>query len=51
MKINKKDFIEALSKIEVVLEDEDEDERARRRMEQAPTEDEDALASLIDEII
>ena len=49
-KYNKKDFIQALSKIEVVLEDKDEDERARRRMEQACTEDEGALASLIDEL-
>ena len=49
-KYNKKDCIEALSKVKVVLKDEDEDERVRRRMEQARTEDEGALASLIDEL-
>ena len=47
---NKKEFIKALGKVKVQLNNKDEEERGRRRMEQACTEDEGVMASLIDDL-
>ena len=49
-KYNKADFIDALRKVEIRLEDEDEEARGRRRMEDARSEDEGVMASIIDEL-
>ena len=49
-KFSKKEYLEALAKVEVRLADEDEDARARRRMEEARSEDEGVMASIIDEL-
>ena len=49
-KYDKKEFISALSKVEVKLDYEDKKERAKRRMEQARSEDEGTMAAIIDKI-
>ena len=49
-KYNKNEFIEALVKVEICLEDEDKEARARRRMEEAHSEDKGIMASIIDEL-
>ena len=47
-KYSKTEFVEALRKVEIRLEDEDEEARARRQMEEAQSEDEGIMASIID---
>ena len=49
-KYDKNEFIKALSKVEVILKDEDKDAKAKQRVEQACTEEEGAMADLIDEL-
>ena len=49
-KYDRKDFIDALGKVEVKLDDKDEEARAKRRMEQARSEDEGTMAAIINEI-
>ena len=49
-KYSKKEFIDALSKVEIRLEDKDEEARARRRMEEARSKDKGIMASIIDEL-
>ena len=46
----KKEFLEALEKVQIRLDDEDEEARARRRMEEARSEDEGVMATIIDEL-
>ena len=46
----KKEFVRALAKVEIRLEDKDEEARAQRMMEEARSEDKGVMPTIIDEL-